>query len=170
MADINPDLKPILEMFAVQLRHPNVSAALKDWRNTLSKGMLHFGRKENLDKGLDFNTLIYTDLNPSPSKSGQPAHAGAEAGAGGRCVGCRALHRQFHYLKGEMVIVRATGRWDYARNDGPYDLKMASEVTVRLSDEAAKTSRLASEKVLKEVGRLCFSWLVVNKMTMGGNA
>ncbi len=71
MSDVNPDVKPILEMFAQQLRHPNVGAVLKDWRNTLSKGMLHFGRKEALDKGIEFNTLIYTELNPTPSRSGR---------------------------------------------------------------------------------------------------
>ena len=170
MADVNPDLKPILEMFAMQLGHPNVAAVLKDWRNTLAKGMLHFGRKEALDKGLDFNTLIYTDLNPTPTKSGRRLTLEPKLELVGVISDAKLAHNQFHYLKNEMVIARATGRWDYARNDGPYDLKMASEVTVRLSDEAAKSSRMASEKVLKEVGRLCFSWLVVNKMTMGGNA
>ncbi len=169
MSDVNPDLKPILEMFAHQLRHPNVSAVLKDWRQTLNKGMLHFGRKETLDKGLDFNTLIYTDLNPSPSKSGRRLTLEPKLELVGVVSDTSLGHREFHYLKNEMVIVRATGRWDYARNDGPYDLKIGGEVTVRLPDDA-KTSRAASERILKEVGRLCFSWLVVNKMTMGGNA
>lgn len=170
MSDPNPDLKPILEMFALQLRHPNVSAVLKDWRDTLSKGMLHFGRKENLDKGLDFNTLIYTDLNPTPSRSGRRLTLEPKLELVGVISDTSLAHRQFHYLKNELVIVRASGRWDYARNDGPYDLKIASDVTVRLSEDAAKATRAASEKVLKETGRLCFSWLVVNKMTMGGDA
>jgi hypothetical protein len=169
MSDVNPDLKPILEMFALQLRHPNVSAVLKDWRSTLAKGMLHFGRKENLDKGLDFNILIYTDLNPSPSKSGRRLTLEPKLELVGIVSDAALAHRQFHYLKNEMVIVRATGRWDYFRNDGPYDLKIASEVTVRMADDAPN-SRAASQKILKEVGRLCFSWLVVNKMTSGGTA
>ncbi|HEY1632602.1 MAG TPA: hypothetical protein VGF56_14900 [Rhizomicrobium sp.] len=169
MSDVNPDLKPILEMFALQLRHPNVSAVLKDWRGTLSKGMLHFGRKENLDKGLDFNTLIYTDLNPSPAKSGRRVTLEPTLDLVGVVSNAALGHRQFRYLKNEMVIVRATGRWDYYRNDGPYDLKIGSEVTVRLAEDAPN-SRAASSKILKEVGRLCFSWLVVNKMTMGGSA
>ena len=63
--------------------------------------------------------------------------------------------------------MRATGRWDYAKNDGPHDLHIASDVTVRLPDEKHSASRMASEKLLKDVGRLCFSWLVVNKMTAG---
>ena len=71
MSDVDPNVKPILEMFALQLRHPNVASVLKDWRNTLARGMLHFGRKESLDKTVEFNTLIYTDLNPTPSKSGR---------------------------------------------------------------------------------------------------
>jgi hypothetical protein len=170
MSDANPDLKPILEMFALQLRHPNVAAVLKDWRSTLSKGMLHFGRKENLDKGLDFNTLIYTDLNPTPSKSGRRLTLEPKLELVGVVSNNSLGHRQFHYLKNEMVIVRAAGRWDYARNDGPYDLKIASEVTVRLAEDSGAATRAASQKVLKEVGRLCFSWLVINKMTMGGNA
>jgi hypothetical protein len=169
MSDVNPDLKPILEMFALQLGHPNVSAVLKDWRNTLSKGMLHFGRKENLDKGLDFNTLIYTDLNPSPSKSGRRLTLEPKLELVGVISNSALGHRQFRYLKNEMVIVRATGRWDYFRNEGPYDLKIGSEVTVRMAEDAPN-SRAASQTVLKEIGRLCFSWLVVNKMTMGGSA
>jgi hypothetical protein len=170
MSDVNPDLKPILEMFALQLRHPNVASVLKDWRTTLAKGMMHFGRKEALDKGLDFNTLIYTDLNPTPSKSGRRLTLEPKLELVGVVTSNTLAHRQFHYLKNEMVIVRATGRWDYARNDGPYDLKIGGEVTVRLAEDSGKASRAASEKLLKEIGRLCFSWLVVNKMTMGGSA
>ncbi|HTQ13068.1 MAG TPA: hypothetical protein VMH86_04260 [Rhizomicrobium sp.] len=170
MADTSPDLKPILEMFALQLRHPNVSATLKDWRSTLAKGMLHFGRKENLEKGLDFNTLIYTDLNPTPSKTGRRLTLEPKLDLIGVVTDVSLAHRQFHYLKNEVVIVRASGRWDYFRNEGPYDLKIADNVTVRLSEDPAKSTRAASEKVLREVSRLCFSWLVVHKMTGGGTA
>jgi len=168
MSDVNPDLKPILEMFAVQLRHPNVGAVLKDWRNTISKGMLHFGRKEQLDRDIDFNTLIYTDLNPSPTKSGKRLTLEPKLELVGVVSG-KLAHKQFHYLKNEMVIVRASGRWDYAKNEGPYDLRIASDVTVRLPENAG-TSRAASERLLKEISRLCFSWLVVNKLAHGGNA
>lgn len=168
MSDVNPDLKPILEMFAVQLRHPNVGSVLRDWRNTISKGMLHFGRKEPLDKGLDFNTLIYTDLNPNPSKTGKRITLEPRLELVGVISDARLSHTQFHYLKNEMVIVRAAGRWDYAQNTGPHDLRIASDVTVRLPENAG-ASRAASEKLLKEVGRLCFSWLVVHKMSHGGS-
>ncbi|HKD21900.1 MAG TPA: hypothetical protein VKB71_07785 [Rhizomicrobium sp.] len=161
---INPDIRPILELFAAQLRHPNVAAVLGDWRNTLSKGMLHFGRKESLDKDLDFNTLIYTDLNPQPTKSGRRLTLEPKLELVGVVSSKKLSHEQFRYMKNEMVIVRAAGRWDYARNDGPYDLKIAHDVTVRLPKGA---SPAASEGVLHDVGRLCFSWLVVNKMTRG---
>ena len=76
-------------------------------------------------------------------------------------------HEHFRYLKNEMVIVRASGRWDYARNEGPYDLKIADEVTVRMPEDAGAATQAGSEKVLKEVSRLCFSWLVVNRMQQG---
>lgn len=168
MSDVNPDLKPILEMFAVELRHPNVGNVLRDWRNTLAKGMLHFGRKEPLDADLVFNTLVYTDLNPSPAKSGRRITLEPKLELVGVVSSRKHAHEEFHYLKNEIVIMRASGRWDYAKNDGPHDLKIASDVTVRVPGNA--TSRAASEKLLKEVGRLCFSWLVVNKMTGGGNA
>jgi hypothetical protein len=171
MSDINPDLRPILEMFAVQLRHPNVGSVLRDWRNTLAKGMLHFGRKEALDSDLTFNTLVYTELNPSPARSGRRITLEPKLELVGVVATKKFAHEQFRYLKNEIVIIRATGRWDYAKNDGPHDLNIASEVTVRVPDEAQAASRTASEKLLKEVGRLCFSWLVVNKMTQGsGNA
>ena len=161
---INPDIRPILELFAAQLRHPNVGAVLKDWRNTLAKGMLHFGRKESLDGDLDFNTLIYTDLNPQPTKSGKRLTLEPKLELVGVVSSKKLAHEKFRYMRNEMIIVRASGRWDYARNDGPYDLKIMRDVTVRLPEGAGPA---ASEGVLRDVGKLCFSWLVVNRMTHG---
>jgi hypothetical protein len=51
---------------------------------------------------------------------------------------------------------------------GPLELSITNDVTVRLPK--GKASRAASEQLVREVGRLCFSWLVVNKMSTGGNA
>jgi hypothetical protein len=171
MSDVDPNVKPILDMFAHQLRHPNVGNVLKDWRNTLTKGMLHFGRKEDLDKGIAFNTLIYTDLNPTPSKTGRRITLEPRLELVGVVSDSGYAHKQFRYLKNEVIIIRASGRWDYARNEGPYDLKIVPDLTVRLPEGvAAAASRTASEKLVKAIGKLCFSWLVVNKMTMGGRA
>ncbi|MBI1330788.1 MAG: hypothetical protein GC166_12905 [Alphaproteobacteria bacterium] len=166
MSDVNPDLKPILDMFGDQLRHPSVGSVLSDWRNTLNKGMLHFGRKEELAPDIDFNTLIYTELNPSPAKSGRRITLEPTLELIGVISDRKLNHRQFHYLRNEMVIIRAAGRWDYFKNSGPFDLKIASEVTVRLP-EGVNATKAASGQVLKEVGKLCFSWLVVNKMSQG---
>jgi hypothetical protein len=168
MAEINPDLRPILEMFAVQLKHPNVGSVLGDWRSTLQRGMLHFGRKETLSDDLDFNTLIYTTLNPTPAKTGRRITLEPKLDLIGVISSRSQGHEEFRYLKNEVVIVQAAGRWDYARNVGPLELKIASDVTVRLPK--GQSSKAASERLIKEVGRLCFSWLVVNKMTTGGNA
>jgi len=132
MADINPDLRPILEMFAVQLRHPNVGSTLGNWRNLIERGMLHFGRKESLSGDLDFNTLIYTTLNPNVSKTGRRITLEPKLELIGVVSGRNQSHDQFHYLKNELVIMRATGRWDYSRNVGPLELSIASDVTVRL--------------------------------------
>jgi hypothetical protein len=168
MADVNPDLRPILEMFAVQLRHPNVGSTLGNWRTMLERGMLHFGRKETLSGELDFNTLIYTTLNPSPARTGRRITLEPKLELVGVVSSRSQSHDEFHYLKNELVIVRASGRWDYARNVGPLELSITNDVTVRLPK--GKASRAASEQLVKEVGRLCFSWLVVNKMSTGGNA
>ncbi len=168
MADVNPDLRPILEMFAVQLRHPNVASTLGNWRELFERGMLQFGRKESLSDALEFNTLIYTSLNPSPTRTGKRITLEPKLDLVGVVSGIGQSHEQFHYLKNELVIIRASGRWDYARNVGPLELSIASDVTVRLP--SGKNSKAASEQMIKEVGRLCFSWLVVNKMTTGGNA
>ncbi len=168
-SDVNPDLRPILEMFAVQLRHPNVAATLSDWRGTLAKGMLHFGRKEALDTDIDFNTLIYTELNPTPAKSGRRITLEPKLELIGVISNTKLAHAKFHYMRNEMVIIRAAGRWDYFSNTGPLDLKIASEVTVRLPEGVA-ANQAASSQVLKEAGKLCFSWLVVNRMTHGGTA
>lgn len=167
MADASPDLKPILEMFAAQLKHPNVQATLRDWRRMLAKGMLHFGRKEDLDKDIAFNTLIYTDLNPAPTKSGRRLTLEPKLELVGVVSSAKLAHAEFRYLKNEMVIVRASGRWEYGRNEGPYDLQIADEVTVRMPSDTGPATRAASEKVLKEVSRLCFSWLVVNRLGQG---
>ncbi len=169
MSDSNPDLKPILEMFAIQLRHPNVTSTLKDWRNTLARGMLHFGRKEPLDSDLDFNLLIYTELNPNPAKSGRRITLEPMLDFIGVVSSKSLSHREFRYLQDETIIMRARGRWDYARNDGPYDLSISTDVMVRMPENSDIKSKAASEKLLKEVGKLCFSWLIVNKMT-GGHA
>lgn len=167
MSDADPDLKPILEMFAHQLKHPNVQATLRDWRTTLSRGMLHFGRKEDLDKDIAFNILVYTDLNPSPTKSGRRLTLEPRLELVGVVSSTKLSHEKFRYLKNEMVIVRASGRWDYARNEGPYDLKIAEEVTVRMPENAGNATQAGSRQILKEVGRLCFSWLVVNRVGKG---
>jgi hypothetical protein len=163
MADINPDLRPILEMFAMQLKHPNVGSVLGDWRNMLERGMHHFGRKEALNDDLDFNTLIYTTLNPAPAKTGRRITLEPKLDLIGVVTSKSNAHEQFRYLKNEIVIVQAVGRWDYARNVGPLELSIASDVTVRLP--GGQPSQAASERLIKEVGRLCFSWVVVNKMT-----
>jgi hypothetical protein len=170
MSDVDPNVKPILEMFAQQLRHPNVSSVLKDWRNTLSKGMLHFGRKESLDNTVAFNTLIYTDLNPAPSRSGRRVTLEPKLELVGVISDTGIAHKKFRYLNNEVIIIRATGRWDYALNEGPVDLKIVPDLTVRLPEGSDVASRAASQKLVKEVGKLCFSWLIVNKMTMGGSA
>ena len=170
MSDVDPNVKPILEMFAHQLRHPNVGSVLKDWRNTLTRGMLHFGRKESLDKTVEFNTFIDTDLNPTPSKSGRRVTLEPKLELVGVVSDTSIAHKQYRYLNNEVLIVRASGRWDYARNEGPVDLKIVPDLTVRLPEGSDVASRAASQKLVKEVGKLCFSWLIVNKMTMGGSA
>jgi hypothetical protein len=153
-------------MFAQQLRHPNVVATLKDWRSTLNKGMLHFGRKEKLNAEFDFNTLINTFLNATPAKSGRRITLEPTLEFVGVVTSKELGHKQFRYLKNELVIVRATGRWDYAANEGPYDLHIGEEVTVRMPNTGA-AARTGSQKLLKSVGKLCFSWLVLNRMTQG---
>jgi hypothetical protein len=170
MSDVDPEVKPILDMFVQQLRHPNVGSVLKDWRNTLTRGMLHFGRKEDLDKGIAFNTLIYTDLNPTPAKSGRRITLEPKLELVGVVSDNSIAHKKFRYLTNEVIIVRATGRWDYVLNEGPLDLKIVPDLTVRLPEGNDVASRTASQKLVKEVGKLCFSWLVINRMTMGGSA
>jgi hypothetical protein len=132
--------------------------------------MLHFGRKEDLDKGIAFNTLIYTDLNPTPAKSGRRITLEPKLELVGVVSDNSIAHKKFRYLTNEVIIVRATGRWDYVLNEGPLDLKIVPDLTVRLPEGNDVASRTASQKLVKEVGKLCFSWLVINRMTMGGSA
>ncbi len=155
------DLKPILDMFGVQLRHPNVISTLQDWRSTLARGMLHFGRREALDGDLEFNTLIYTELHPSPARSGRRIVLEPKLEFVGVISSKAVSHKEFQYLQNELLIVRARGRWDYANNDGPHELAIAKEITVRTPPGA--DSRAAPDKLLKQIGRLCLSWLLVNK-------
>lgn len=167
MTDSSADLKPILEMFGAQLRHPNVTGTLQDWRNTLTRGMLHFGRREALDGDLEFNTLIYTELNPSPARSGRRIVLEPKLDFVAVVSSKSVTHKEFQYLQNELLIVRARGRWDYAKNEGPFDLTMSKDVTVHTPPGA--DSKAAPDKLVKEIGRLCFSWLVVNRLS-GGNA
>jgi hypothetical protein len=161
---IDADIKSILELFAAQLRHPNVAAVLKDWRNSLSKGALRFGRTEALDGDLDFNTLIYTDLNPQPTGNGRKLTLEPKLELVGVVSSKKLAHKEYRYLINEMVIVRAEGRWDYAHNRGPYDLALVRDVTVRLP---AGAKRAASESVLHDVGQLCTSRLGAKRVKNG---
>ncbi len=148
-------------MFGVQLGHPNVISTLQDWRTTLARGMLHFGRREALDGDLEFNTLIYTELHPSPARSGQRIMLEPKLEFVGVVSSKSVSHKEFQYLQNELLIVRARGRWDYAKNDGPHELAVAKDITVRIPPGA--DSKAAPDKLLKEISRLCVSWLIVNK-------
>ena len=64
------DMAPILDMFGALIRSPKVAQILKNWKESLSKGMLHFGTKERLSPELAFNLLVYQHLTPTASKSG----------------------------------------------------------------------------------------------------
>jgi hypothetical protein len=163
MADADADLRPILEMLAIQLRHPHVMGMLADWRGALAKGTLHFGHREPLDSELDFNTLIHTELNPTPSRNGKRITLEPRLTLIGVVSGKSVALRQFHFLRNELVIARVQGRWDYARNDGPYDLSIAPEVTVCLPAGPGAKGRVASRKLLKSVSRLCHAWLAVQR-------
>lgn len=169
MPDKNPiraDIKSILALFAAQLRHPNVAAALKDWRNSLSKGALRLGRSESLNRDLEFNTLIYTDLNPQPTGNGRKLTLEPKLELVGVVSSKKLAHKKYRYLVNEMVIVRAEGRWDYAHNKGPYDLALVRDVTVRLP---AGAKRATSETVLHDVGRLCVSRLGAKRAKNGSS-
>ena len=51
------DMAPILDMFTALIRSPKVAQILKNWKESLRKGMLHFGTKERLNPELTFNLL-----------------------------------------------------------------------------------------------------------------
>ena len=57
------DMAPILDMFTALIRSPKVAQILKNWKESLRKGMLHFGTKERLNPELTFNLLIYQHLS-----------------------------------------------------------------------------------------------------------
>jgi len=61
------DMAPILDMFGALIRSPKVAQILKNWKESLSKGMLHFGTKERLSPELAFNLLVYQHLTPRPA-------------------------------------------------------------------------------------------------------
>ena len=71
------DMAPILDMFGALIRSPKIAQILKNWKESLSKGMLHFGTKERLSPELSFNLLIYQHLTPTASKSGNRCCASA---------------------------------------------------------------------------------------------
>ncbi len=164
---LNKDVKPILEMFSTQIQHPNLKSVLANWRDFLAKGMLNFGRKETLSDDLEFNLLVVTNLNPSPNKAGTRVVLDMTTDFAGVITSKRIAHERFRYLKNEMIVVEAQGKWDYASNKGFRKMKINPKVNLRLPTTIEKDIAANGEKYIREASRLCFTWLVTNRLQKG---
>lgn len=164
---LNKDVKSILEMFSLQIQHPNMKAVLANWRDFLAKGMLNFGRKETLSDDLEFNMLVVTNLNPQPNKAGTRVVLDMTTDFAGVITSKRIAHERFRYLKNEMIVVEAQGKWDYASNKGFRKMKINPKVNLRLPSSIEKDIAANGEKYIREASRLCFTWLVTNRLQKG---
>lgn len=167
MAEINKNVKPILEMFSIMIQHPNVRAVLGNWREMLSKGMFNFGRKEQLNDDLDFNLLIYTDINPKPNRTGSKIVLDPTVDIVGVVTNKRYLHPKWQYLKSEMLVVKARGKWDYGTNRGFRNIKIDQKVTLRVPPSVDLELEKNKDNYISAVAKQCFAWLVVNRMAHG---
>ena len=154
------DMAPILDMFTVMLRGPKVAKLLKDWKETLSRGMLNFGTKERLNAELDFNLLFYSHLHPTPSKSGNRVFLDIDMEIVGVVSNKAYKHAKPNHLSNEMMIVKAVGRWDYFRNNRFLNLSLRPEATLCIPPDIEPDMQANAEKYVHEIARHCALWLL----------
>lgn len=168
MATVDPDSRPILEMFSRLLQQEKVKSVLGDWQKTFADYMFHFGTKERLSDDLTFNMLFYTRLNPSFSRAAGKLVLDAEIEIVGVVANRAFRHTKFNYLRTEMLSMRAFGRWDYERNDRFRRIRLIPGMNLNIPPEIEFDPRINAKAHLAEIGRLCASWLLLHPRTSGG--
>jgi hypothetical protein len=154
------DMAPILDMFTVMLRGPKVANLLKNWKETLSRGMLNFGTKERLNAELDFNLLFYSHLHPTASKSGNRVFLDIDMEIAGIVTNKAYKHLKPNHLVTEMLIVKAAGRWDYFRNNRFLNLSLRPDATLCIPPDIEPDMNANAGKYIHEIARHCALWLL----------
>jgi len=157
------DMAPILDMFGALIRSPKVSQILKNWKESLSKGMLHFGTKERLSPELSFNLLIYQHLTPTASKSGNRVFLDIELEIAGVVSNTAYNHVKFNHLGNEMMVLKAVAHWDYQRNNRFLNLALAPEATLCTPPEVDADMEANAGKYIHEIARHCALWLLTSQ-------
>ena len=154
------DMAPILDMFTALIRSPKVAQILKNWKESLRKGMLHFGTKERLNPELTFNLLIYQHLTPTASKSGNRVFLDIDLEIAGVITNTAYKHAKFNHLANEMMILKAAGRWDYQRNNRFLNLTLTPEATLCIPREVDSDMEANAPTYIHEIARHCALWLL----------
>lgn len=164
MPVINEELKPILDMFGQTIRDPRAVTVLRKWQDAIRQGMLNFGRKEKIDDVLTFNTLFFTDLNPSYNRSLNKVVLNIEIEIAGVVTRDDFKHRKYNYLENEMLIVKARGRWDYEKNDRFKTLRFQDSLTLCIPENVDSNVAANAGNYASDVAGKCKLWLLTNKV------
>ena len=157
------DMAPILDMFGALIRSPKVSQILKNWKESLRKGMLNFGTKERLSPDLAFNLLVYQHLTPTASKSGNRVFLDIQLEIAGVISNTAFRHEKFNHLANEMMILKAVAHWDYQRNNRFLNLALNSEATLCIPKEVDPDMEANAGKHIHEIARHCALWLLTSQ-------
>jgi hypothetical protein len=160
MPQVDPGLKPIVDMFAATIRHPNAMTVLRNWKQALENGMLNFGRKEVLSDELEFNTLFFMHPNPFYNSSLNKIVLNLEIEIAGVVTNSKFEHRKFNFLKQEMLIVKGHGKWDYATNEKFRSLRVSDNVTLCIPEYVDSNVEANARNYTDDIAKHCRAWLL----------
>lgn len=160
MRHLEKQMEPIVEMFRTMVASKHVFTALSNWKKTIAEGILYFGVKESLTEDLEFNALFYTNLNPQVGPAGNRLILDVEYDIVGVVTNRHYRHEHFDYLRNEMLVLTATGRWDYRTNDRFRKLVLRKGANLRVPPDIDPDPAQRYESYIQDIAKYATLWLL----------
>jgi len=169
MKKIDPVLQPIIDMLGAVIQTPKVYLMLKNWEKSISTGMLNFGTTEKLDGHFDFNVLFLLHPNPKLASDDRKIILDPEYEIAGVVSNDEIEHRKdFNYLKTEVLVVKAFGKWDFAKNKKFRSIRIQDSVLLNMPEYADPNFEANAMDFTKDISKMCKMWLLNNRLKGGG--
>jgi len=163
MPVITEELKPIVDVFAETIKDPRAITVLQNWQEAINTGLFNFGRKETLNDELEFNTLFFMHPNPAFNRSLNRIVLNVEIEIAGVVTNRRFEHPKFNYLRNEMLIVKAAGRWDYEKNNRFRHLRVQDSLTLCIPENVDSNVAANAGLYTNDISKQCTLWLLTHR-------